>query len=312
MEQYHQQLRQAQSYYQQNPGLLAPASHSARNTYAQAPIDSSRSTNHLIQQPSSGPKSSRYTSSKSTSHVSDSSRSIPGLISLPDSGYVYPVTSRDLEPYPARRDFGLNTPSSSSASKSGDSTRLPSSGIQTSTSGNTSTNIVVPFSQRPRAPLLSSNTTTSTSESSNANALTARAPSTTSGASGLQQRSPADSAHRPSVTRTTPLATPLSSDPKAQFPSDLVSAVPTFVSAVKSITADTTRQTVSPRKMAVQNPSAVNADDIVADSEGEEDNRDIVQGTQDEQAFGVSNVIPSFSDGALGGYHVRYSLHSLP
>ncbi|KAJ9098169.1 hypothetical protein QFC21_004498 [Naganishia friedmannii] len=298
MEQYHQQLQQAQSYYQQNPGLLAPASHSARNPYAQATVISSRPAYPLAQQPSSAPKPLNFTSSKSTSHVSDSSRSIPGAVSLPDSGYNYPVTSRDLEPYPARRDFGLNTPSSSSIDKSGDSTGQPSSGIQTSTSGNTSANFAVPPAQPPRASLISSITTTSVS--SNANLLTARSHIATSGTTGLPQRSPADSAHRPSMIRTAPIPTPLSLASRAQLLSDPLSTVPTYVSFVKTSAKDTSRQPASSRKMAVQNPRTVNAEDIVADSEGEEDGRDIVQGTQDDQAFGASNVMPSFNVGGLG------------
>jgi hypothetical protein len=312
MEQYHQQLQQAQSYYQQNPGLLAPASHSARNPYAQAPVSSSRSAYPLAQQPSSGPKPSNYTSSKSTSHVSDSSRSIPGAISPPDLGYIYPVTSRDLAPYPARRDFGLNTPSSSSISKSGDSTGLPSSGIQISGSRNTSTNSAIPPAQQPRAPLISSLGTTSISVSSNnANPLTAGSHIATSGTSGLGQRSPTDSAHRPSMIRTAPLATPLSSASKAPPPSDPILTVPTYVSTAKSITKDITRQAVPPRKMVVQN-SKTFADDIVADSEGEEESRDIVQGTQDDSVFGASNVMPSFNVGGLGEQRTRHGGPSLP
>ncbi|KAJ9117500.1 hypothetical protein QFC22_004350 [Naganishia vaughanmartiniae] len=300
MEQYHQQLQQAQSYYQRNnSGLLASASHSARNSYAQAPISTSRPAYPPPHQLSSGPKPLDYTSSKSTSHVSDSSRSIPGGISLPDSGHIHPVTSRDLELYPARRDFSLNTSSSSSIGKFGDSTGLPSSGIQTSTSGNTSINSAVPPAQQPRPHLINSITTAASSVSSNAHRSSTR-PHIATGTSGPQPRSPADSANRPSMIRTAPLATPLSSASRAPLPSDPISAVSTFVSAVKSTIKGTLRQTASPRKMAAQNPKTGNAEDVVADSEGEEDGRDIVQGTQDDLVFGVSNVVPNSNLGGLG------------
>lgn len=276
MDQYHQQLQQAQRYYQQNanPVILAPSSHASRTSYAR-----NTDPRSAPQQPAYGPSGRpSVTSSKpSTSHISDSHRSIVGAISLPDSGYHYPSRSSGLEPTRAQGPPVVHTTTSNQSINRIAPQGLPSSGVKSSLSADSGTQFFIPPGQPQKSPLNSTNNSSSPAIPITAN-QSGRTPRQT-----LTGSTP-NTSDRSSIY-TAPPITPVSSDSRiASFTNSTRSALePTY----KTVGAPPVGQTAGAVTMT-------SADDIVADSEGEED---VVQGTLDVRDVAGNQV--SGSD--LGG-----------
>lgn len=300
MEQYHQQLQQAQSYYKQNPGILAPSSHASRQSYARNP-DNRPAPQQSAYGPSGRPS---LTSAKSSnSHISDSNRSIVGAISLPDSGYHYPASSRDLAPYSARRDHPSITSSTLNPviNRTAPASAIPSSGLKSSLSADSGTQFCLPPGQPQKSPLHS----TITSSSSSVPAIghqSVRTPQVTSTGRTVLPPNPASStSDRSSVINTAPPITPVSSDSKIVSFSNSVGR-----SALEPTFKTTVGAPVRQINGATTGTGMATAEDIVADSEGEEDDAGIVQGTQDGLLITARSKQPESAIGGLGKWMAEF------
>lgn len=271
MEQYHQQLQQAQSYYQQNPHILAPPSHSSavRRDNGPRPEKPTPQTSYgLSHRPS-------VTSSKSsTTHVSDSNRSIPGAISLPDSGYHYPV-HRDL---PINTSLTLNP----AAQRSAQGHPTSSSDIRSSLSGDRATHLGIPLAQRQRSPPQS--TISSSAPSDRITGKAVKTPQTISTGSSIRPAS--TTSHQSSVINTAKGITPVSSDSRIASSSSSFAPTsalePTFKTTAKGTAAPLPQISVPIKKPNGVATMTATTGDIVADSEGEDDTGSIVPGTLDD------------------------------
>ena len=276
MEQYHQQLQQAQSYYKQNPQILAPPSHSSIARRNVAPR-----SDKVLQQNSYGPsdRPSFAPSKSSTSHISDSNRSITGAISLPDSGYYYPAHSR--EPYPtARREQPTTTTSAPYPSVHGPRHAHPSSSsdVRSSLSSDSATHLGVPLAQQQKFPPQA--TTSESTLSSRIIGYPTKTPQTISTGSNIDSSRTSTSSYQSSVIQTAPGVTPVTSESRISTSS---SFVPTSAleSTFKANTKTAAQINVPVGKTNNVAAMTTTTDDIVADSEGEEDARDIAPGTLD-------------------------------
>lgn len=274
MDQYHQQLQQAQKHYQQNgnPVILAPPSHAPRTSYAR-----NTDPRSAPQQPSYGPsgRPSVTASGPSTSHVSDSHRSNVGAISLPDSGYHHPSYSSSLEPG-ARGSPVVHTSTSDQRTNRTAPQRLPSSGVKSSLSADSGTQFFIPPGQPQKSPLNSTNTSSSPSVRAIGNP-SARAPRQT-----LTGSTPNTSGR--SSIHTAPPITPVSSD----------SPIVSFSNSTRSALEPTYKTAGAPVRQTTGAATMTSADDIVADSEGEED---VVQGTLDVRDVARNQVSGSDIEG---------------
>ncbi|KAJ9114119.1 hypothetical protein QFC20_001635 [Naganishia adeliensis] len=278
MDQYHQQLQQAQKHYQQNgnPVILAPPSHAPRTSYAR-----NTDPRSAPQRPSYGPsgRPSVTASKPSTSHVSDSHRSIVGAISLPDSGYHYPSYSSSLEPR-ARGSPVVHTSTSDQRTYRTAPQGLPSSGVKSSLSADSGTQFFIPPGQPQKSPLNSTNTSSSPSVRAIGNP-SARAPRQT-----LTGSTPNTSGR--SSIHTAPPITPVSSD----------SPIVSFSNTTRSALEPTYKTAGAPVRQTTGAATMTSADDIVADSEGEED---VVQGTLDVRDVARNQVSGSDIGGLRTG-----------
>lgn len=279
MEQYHQQLQQAQSYYKQNPQILAPPSHTstARRNVAPRP-------DRVPQQTSYGPsdRPSFASSKSSTSHVSDSNRSIPGAISLPDSGYYYPAHPRDT--YPAARHEQLTiTRSAPYPAIQGSRQVHPTSSpdVRSSLSSDSATHLGVPLAHQQKLPPQA--TISESTSSSRIVRDPIKTPQTISAGSNIDSSRTSTSPYQSSVIQTAPGITPVSSESRISSSSSFVptSALePTFKATTKPAAPQINVPVGKPDNVAAMTTTTT-TDDIVADSEGEADAQDIVPGRLD-------------------------------
>lgn len=260
MEQYHQQLQQAQRHYQQNgdSAILAPPSYASRNTHGRQ--TESRSAPQQVPYGPSGRPS--VTSSKpSTSHISDSHRSLVGAISLPDSGYHYSPRSSSFEPR-VRGTLVVPSPDPNQIINKA-TPQVPSSGVKSSLSADSGTQFFIPPGQPQKTSLYNTTANSSPSIPVPAN-QPVRTPlqTLTNSTSATSDRS---------SIRTAPPITPISSD----------SRIVSFSDSARSALEPTYKTTAAAgpgRRAAETERTMTSADDIVADSEGEEE---VVQGTLD-------------------------------
>lgn len=283
MDQYHQQLQQAQRYYQQNanPVILAPPSHASRTSHARNtdPRSAPQQTSHG---PSGRPS---VTSSKpSASHISDSHRSIVGAISLPDSGYHYHSRSSGLELTRAQGPPVVHTTTSNQSINRLAPQGLPSSGVKSSLSADSGTQFFIPPGQPQKSPLNSTNNSSSPAIPSTSN-QSGRTPRQT-----LTGSTP-NTSDRSSIY-TAPPITPVSSD----------SRIASFTNSTRSALEPTYKTVAAPARQTTGAATMTNADDIVADSEGEED---VVQGTLDVRDVTRNQVLGS----DMGGMRKWLAVH---
>jgi hypothetical protein len=281
MEQYHQQLQQAQSYYQQNPQILAPPSHSSA-----VRRDTASRIEKATPQTSYGPshRPSLGSSTSNTTHISDSNRSIPGVISLPDSGYHYPAHPRDR--HHSHRDAPITTTTSNlGVQRSVQPRPTSSSDVRSSISGDSATHLSIPLAQQQRVPPQS----TISSGTPHQTVGAVKTPQTISTGSSIHRSDTSSkSSHQSSVINTAPGITPVSSESIIASSSSFapVSALePTFkATAIPGIPQ------AGPEARKTKGTTAMsNMDDIVADSEGEED-RDVVRGTLDDSIIAAKSM----------------------